>query len=79
MGIKLTPKEYSILVLIAHDYAEVANQLNRSKVAILQSVERMFNKLHVHSKTELVIKAIRLGLISVYNFDLPTDEFEGYI
>lgn len=78
MAIRLSPKEYSIMVLIAYDYAEIANRLNRSKVAITQSIERMFCKLHAHSKTELVIKALKLGLISVYNFQLPTDDHEGY-
>ena len=78
MAITLTDKELSILVLIAYKNIDIANMLNRSKIAIDQSIERMFRKLHAHSKTELIIKSVRLGLISIYGFKCPTDEFEGY-
>ncbi|MBS1797169.1 MAG: response regulator transcription factor [Acidobacteria bacterium] len=63
---KLTPHELRLLSLLAQgtSYRDAAEQFRVSINTIRYHIRNIYDKLHVHSKSEAVSKAIRLRLIS---------------
>ena len=63
---QLTPRELQLLSLLAegHGYAEAADLLDISENTIRNYIRSIYEKLHVHSKSEAVSKALRQGLIT---------------
>jgi len=61
----LTPHENRLLQLLAegHDYRSAALELDLSVNTIAFHMKRVYEKLHVHSKSEAVAKAFRQGLV----------------
>jgi DNA-binding CsgD family transcriptional regulator len=61
----LTPREGEILNAISRgfSYAETAQMLGVSVGTVHSFLKRIYRKLAVHSKTEAVFEASRLGLI----------------
>ncbi len=62
---KLTPQETNFIKLLAegHSYASAAEDLGVSVNTVRNYVRSIYDKLHVHSKSEAVSKAMRAGLI----------------
>ena len=62
----LTPQESRLLLLLAegHGYGAAAERMNVSVNTVRNYVRSVYEKLHVHSSSEAVSKALRLGLIS---------------
>ena len=62
---RLTPHEFRLLKLLAegHSYKTAANELDVSVNTIGFHMKQIYDKLHVHSKTEAVAKALRSGLV----------------
>lgn len=63
---QLTPREFDILRLLAdgHSYKTCADRLSLSLDTVRFHVRNIYGQLHVHSKSEAVLKALRSGLIS---------------
>lgn len=61
----LTPQEVRLLGLLAdgHSYDSAAAQLSISINTIRNYVRSVYDKLHVHSKSEAVAKAIKSGIL----------------
>jgi len=62
----LTPQESRLLLLLAegHGYQAAADRMVVSVNTVRNYVRSVYEKLHVHSSSEAVSKALRLGLIS---------------
>lgn len=62
---KLTEQEKQILKMLVegHHYKTAARQLNISIHTVSFHLRNIYAKLHVHSKTEAVAKALREGLV----------------
>ena len=62
----LTQQETKLLGLLAdgHGYRAAADQLFVSVNTVRNYIRSVYEKLHVHSSSEAVSKALRLGLIS---------------
>lgn len=62
---QLTPHEIRLLEMLAagHNYETAAAELNVTTHTISFHLQRIYEKLHVHSKTEAVAKALRNRLI----------------
>jgi DNA-binding NarL/FixJ family response regulator len=63
---QLTPRQFQILRLLAdgHSYKTCASRLSLSVDTVRFHVRHIYEQLHVHSKSEAVLKALRGGLIS---------------
>ncbi|MDH4449439.1 MAG: response regulator transcription factor [Rhodoferax sp.] len=63
--VALTPREHTILNHIARGFrvAEVAQQLDLQATTVSSHLKKIYEKLSVHSKTEAVYEAVRMGLI----------------
>lgn len=63
---QLSPREFQILKLLAegHSYKTCADQLSLSLDTVRFHIRNIYERLHVHSKSEAVLKALRSGLIS---------------
>ena len=61
----LTPHESRLLQLLArgHSYRGAAHELGLSVNTIAFHMKRIYEKLHVHSKSQAVAKAFRQGLV----------------
>ena len=61
----LTPQETRLLGLLSegHGYESAAANLNVSVNTVRNYVRSVYDKLHVHSKSEAVSKAIRRGIL----------------
>lgn len=61
----LTPQETRLLALFAegHSYQAAADQLHVSVNTVRNYIRSIYDKLHVHSKSEAVSKALKAGLI----------------
>jgi len=61
----LTPQETKLLRLLAdgHSYESAAANLNVSVNTVRNYVRSVYEKLHVHSKSEAVSKALRRGIL----------------
>ena len=64
---QLTPREHEVLVLVADGLRnrEIASRLGISEHTVKFHLAAVFGKLGASSRTELVRKALRLGLIDV--------------
>lgn len=62
---QLTPHEVRLLEMLAegHNYETAATELSVTTHTISFHLQRIYDKLHVHSKTEAVAKALRNRLI----------------
>ena len=62
----LTPQEIRLLKLLAqgYSYRDSANELNISVNTVRDYIRSIYEKLHVHSKSEAVSKALRSRIIS---------------
>jgi DNA-binding NarL/FixJ family response regulator len=62
---QLTPHEVRLLEMLAegHNYETAAAELRVTTHTISFHLQRIYEKLHVHSKTEAVAKALRNRLI----------------
>jgi DNA-binding NarL/FixJ family response regulator len=62
----LSPREQEVLSLIARgfSYAEIARLQDLSVHTIQTHIKRLYAKLSVHSKSEAVFEATRMGLLS---------------
>jgi len=62
---RLTPHEIRLLTLFAdgHNYKTAAAELGVTTHTISFHLQRIYEKLHVHSKTEAVAKALRTRII----------------
>lgn len=62
---QLTPQEVRLLKLLVegYSYQAAADQLNISVNTVRDHIRSIYDKLHVHSKSEAVSKALRHGLI----------------
>lgn len=62
---KLTPREIEVLNRLAegNNYNEIADVLYISVDTVRHHIRNIYTKLHVHSQSEAVAKAIRKGLI----------------
>ncbi|GJQ62937.1 MAG: DNA-binding response regulator [Melioribacteraceae bacterium] len=62
---KLTPREIEVLTRLAegNNYNEIADVLYISVDTVRHHIRNIYTKLHVHSQSEAVAKAIRKGLI----------------
>lgn len=65
-GARLTPHEVRLLKLLAegHSYQSAGHALGSSINTVRNYIRSIYEKLHVHSKSEAVTKALRSGLIS---------------
>ena len=63
---RLSPQEMKVLQLLVdgHNYKTAAPELGVSVNTISFHTRQIFAKLHVHSKSEAVAKALRTGLVS---------------
>ena len=61
----LSPREREILGLLAlgHTYADVGRALGIRLGTVQGRVKTLYDKLHVSSKAEAAVEAIRLGLV----------------
>lgn len=61
----LTPQEVRLLGLLAdgHSYQNAAGQLEISINTVRNHVRSVYDKLHVHSKSEAVAKALKQGIL----------------
>jgi len=61
----LTPQELRLLALLAdgHSYLSAAGQLDITINTVRNHVRSIYEKLHVHSKSEAVAKALKQGLL----------------
>ncbi|MDY0746688.1 response regulator transcription factor [Paucibacter sp. R3-3] len=61
----LSPREREVLQLCAkgYSYEEIAPLLNVSRHTVTSFVKRIYRKLQVHSRTEAVYEARRMGLL----------------
>jgi DNA-binding NarL/FixJ family response regulator len=64
-GEGLSPRELEVLTLLAagNSYKTAANELSVSIDTVRFHVRHIYDKLHVHSKSEAVMKAWRQGLL----------------
>ena len=62
----VTVREKQILKLLAKGYSdsEIAEILVVERTTVKTHLNRLFPKLHVNNRTEAVVKAFELGLIS---------------
>lgn len=62
---ELTPHELRLLKLLSegHNYKSAAGEFNVSVNTISYHMKRIYEKLHVHSKSEAVAKALRLRIV----------------
>jgi DNA-binding NarL/FixJ family response regulator len=62
----LTPQEVRLLGLLAdgHSYQSAGNKLNITANTVRNYIRSIYEKLHVHSKSEAVSKALRNRIIS---------------
>lgn len=61
----LSPQERQVLTLSAKGFSfeEIARMLNVSRHTVMTYVKRSYRKLQVHSKTEAIYEARKLGLV----------------
>lgn len=71
----LTDREKDILCLLSLPDVDIANRLYISTRSVRQSNNTIFKKLKVKSRTEAVIKALRQGIVDIWDMTISTDGF----
>ena len=63
--VALSPREKEVLRLVAegHSYKTAANYLGLGLDTVRYHIRHIYEKLHVHSKSEAVLKAARARLL----------------
>ena len=66
LEIKLSERELQIIKLMAEGMsnAEIGNHIFISFHTVKAEIEKLYGKFEVHNRIQLIIKAIRLGIIS---------------
>jgi DNA-binding CsgD family transcriptional regulator len=74
----LSPREGEVLDLLArgYRYEEVGRLLSISLATVQAHIKSIYSKLAVHSRTEAVFEASKLGLLSRTLFAPPGDSAE---
>ncbi|MFQ3607086.1 MAG: ATP-binding protein [Chloroherpetonaceae bacterium] len=64
-GVELTKREKEILALLVEglSFAQISDKLFISFNTVVNHMRKVYEKMHVHSKSEVVAKAIREGLV----------------
>ena len=59
----LSKREYEILALLAkgYQYKEIADMLSISRQTVATHIKNIYEKMHVHSRTEAVVKFLESG------------------
>jgi len=72
----LTPREMEVLALLASGMTnkQVAQELHLSLSTVKRHLEHIMYKLKVPDRTQAVVKAIEMGLISVGERDESTND-----
>lgn len=65
----LTNREYDVLTRLHKTNQQVAQELSVSVNTITTIVQRIQSKLNAKNRTEIVIKAIKVGLVDINSFD----------
>lgn len=65
----LTNREYDVLTRLHKTNQQVAQELSVSVNTITTIVQRIQSKLNAKNRTEMVIKAIKVGLVDINSFD----------
>lgn len=65
----LTNREYDVLTRLHKTNQQIAEELLVSVNTITTIVQRIQSKLNAKNRTEMVIKAIRVGLVDINSFD----------
>jgi DNA-binding NarL/FixJ family response regulator len=65
----LTNREYDVLTRLHKTNQQIAEELFVSVNTITTIVQRIQNKLDAKNRTEMVIKAIKVGLVDINSFD----------
>lgn len=65
----LTNREYDVLTRLHKTNQQVAEELSVSVNTITTIVQRIQSKLNAKNRTEMVIKAIKVGLVDINSFD----------
>lgn len=68
--IHLTKREYDVIIRLSKTNAEIASELDISEETIKSYYYHLSRKLNAHTRTEVVLKAIKYGIVSIYNFRL---------
>jgi DNA-binding NarL/FixJ family response regulator len=65
MAATLTPQEIRVVELLAqgYSYQGAAQRMNVSVNTVRNYIRAVYDKLHVHTKSEAVSKAMRDGLV----------------
>lgn len=73
--VRLTPNEAQVLHLLVEgrSYKTAANEMNLTIHAVSFHARHVYEKLHVHSKSEAVAKALRTGVASHFCGAAPSD------
>ena len=71
--ITLTRREQEVLEYIARgfSYAEIARQQGITVHTVQTYIKKLYGKLAVHSRSEAVFEANRLGLLNTFSFSAP--------
>ena len=59
----ITPREYDVLVRLGMKSNEIANDLGLSMGTINKHYYKLSAKLNASSRTEILVKALKIGLI----------------
>lgn len=65
----LTNREYDVLTRLHKTNQQVAEELSVSVNTVTTIVQRIQSKLNAKNRTEMVIKAIKVGLVDINSFD----------
>lgn len=64
----LTNREYDVITNMHKTNAEIAEELNISVNTVTSIVQRVFKKYNAKNRADMVIKALRMGLVDIKSF-----------
>ena len=64
----LTNREYDVITKMHKTNTEIAKELNISICTVTTMVQRIFKKYNVNNRAEMVIKALKMGLVDIDSF-----------
>lgn len=73
--VKLDEREVLLLRAVAQGWSnqEIASYLGRSEKTIKNQLSQLFRKLHLNNRTQAALYALKKGLITLEEVDLPND------